>query len=79
MKVRLYGHPADKKDLTTFCNMLSNTYLKIVKNSLFVLFVFFFVLFFFVLFFVFVYFHSKRVLLCVMHSGISHLLHLQLF
>ena len=24
--------PADKRDLTTFCNMLSNTYLKSVKN-----------------------------------------------
>ena len=28
----LNGPPADKRDLTTFCNMLSNTHFKSVKN-----------------------------------------------
>ena len=29
------GHPADKRDLTTFCNMLSYTRLKVLKIAIF--------------------------------------------
>ena len=31
----LYGPPADNRDLTTFCNKLTNMYLKSVKNHKF--------------------------------------------
>ena len=32
-----FGPPAEKRDLTTFCNMLSNTNSKSVKNNYFIL------------------------------------------
>ena len=37
MLVRSCGPPADKRDLTTFCNKLTNTHLKSVKNHSFLL------------------------------------------
>ena len=31
----IYGPPADKRDLTTFCNKLTNTHLKVLKITIF--------------------------------------------
>ena len=37
LKGSIYGPPADKRDLTTFCNKLTNKHLKSVENHNFLL------------------------------------------